>query len=244
MSQIRGTLIREGKAKILYETAPPSDNVIQFFKDDATAFNAEKRGQIVGKGAINAAISTWVFEHLESKGIPTHFVEHLSERELLTRKLEMIPVEIVVRNRAAGSLVRRLGISKGSELAPPLVEYFYKSDALGDPLIGETHILQFGWASAAELHQMRERALAVNAALVPWFESIGLDLIDFKLEFGRTREHTLVLADEFSPDGCRLWDRTTSEPMDKDRFRHDLGGVQEAYAEVYQRLLNRRGGKR
>lgn len=231
----RTTQIREGKAKILYATTS-NDYIIQYFKDDATAFNALKRGQIKNKGAINNAISSWIFQYLEKKGIHTHFIEKLSDREMLVKKVSIIPVEMVIRNRAAGSIVKRLGLAKAAPLSPPLIEYFYKSDGLGDPLIGESHISYFKWATLDELDRMNELTFQVNQILQGVFHEVGLELIDFKLEFGKDKSGDILLADEFTPDGCRLWDRKTQEPMDKDRFRRDLGGVDEAYAEVYKRL--------
>ncbi len=237
--------LREGKAKILYETSQPKDFLIQYFKDDATAFNALKKGTIKEKGVINNAISSWVFRFLEKQGIATHFVEKLSDREMVVKKVDIIPVEMVVRNKATGSIVKRLGIPKGQPFSPPLVEFFYKSDALGDPLIGESHIRYFKWATDAELAQMVKTTLEVNRHLQVVFNEVGLELIDFKLEFGRdvNRPGTVLLADEFTPDGSRLWDRKTGEPMDKDRFRQDLGGVEEAYQEVFKRLENYFKGK-
>ncbi len=237
MTQVKKlSQIREGKAKILFATDQPSDLIIQYFKDDATAFNALKKGQIKDKGILNNTVSGWVFRYLEKKGIPTHFVDQLSDREMLVRKVEIIPVEIVVRNRAAGSICKRLGVEKGMTFSSPLLEYFYKSDALGDPLIGETHIALFKWATPEELSEIGKFAFQVNSILQGVFNEIGLELIDFKLEFGRLADGKVVLADEFTPDGCRLWDRKTGEPMDKDRFRQDLGGVEEAYKEVFERL--------
>lgn len=235
----KGSLIREGKAKILYETQPSSDYIIQHFKDDATAFNALKKGSIKDKGSINNAITAWIFPYLEKQGIATHFVEKLSEREMLSRRVEIIPVEMVVRNRATGSIVKRLGLTKGEAFTPPLVEFFYKSDELGDPLIGESHILYFKWATREELAQMTKLTLDVNHHLQKVFREIGLELIDFKLEFGRDKvQNKIVLADEFTPDGSRLWDLKTGESMDKDRFRQDLGRVDETYREVYDRIKN------
>lgn len=228
--------LREGKAKILYLTNQPEDFLIQYFKDDATAFNALKRGTIQNKGVMNNAVSTWVFQYLEKKGIPTHFVNRLSDREMVIKRVEIIPVEIVIRNRAAGSICKRLGIEKGISFEPPLLEYFYKSDELGDPLIGETHIAFFKWARPGEMAKIGELAFSVNRLLRQVFDEVGLDLIDFKLEFGRDSSGRILLADEFTPDGSRLWDKKTGEPMDKDRFRQDLGGVEEAYQEVYRRL--------
>lgn len=232
----KGSLIREGKAKILYETEPKSARVIQFFKDDATAFNAQKRGTIQGKGAINNQVSCWVFQYLEKRGIPTHFIEKVSDREMLSHKVQIVPVEMVVRNRAAGGIVKRLGLKKGDKISPPLVEFFYKSDELGDPPIGETHIFHFKWATPQELNEMVRLSLEVNKYLTQVFHEIGLDLIDFKLEFGKDASGRLLLADEFTPDGSRLWDQKTGESMDKDRFRQDLGKVEESYQEVFERL--------
>ncbi|MBM4317147.1 MAG: phosphoribosylaminoimidazolesuccinocarboxamide synthase [Deltaproteobacteria bacterium] len=237
MTQTRQDQIREGKSKILFSTKDPNQ-IIQYFKDDATAFNALKKGTIKNKGLINNRISSSLFQYLERKGIQTHFIKQLSEREMLVKKLEIIPVEVVIRNRAAGSLCKRLAIEKGMSFDPALVEYFYKSDALGDPLISEGHILHFRWATAKELSLMVETSLKVNEVLRPVFKEIGLELIDFKLEFGRDAEGKVFLADEFTADGCRLWDLQTQEPMDKDRFRQDLGGVDEAYLEVSKRLQN------
>lgn len=237
MNVEKGEKLYEGKAKILFETDHPERHLIQHFKDDATAFNAQKRSTITGKGVVNNTVSTWIFRHLEKLGIPTHFVEKLSERDMLVRRVEIVPVEVVVRNRAAGSICKRLGIEKGKAFQSPLVEFFYKDDALGDPLVGESHILQFGWATAEELSEITQLSLAVNIALKNVFEAARLELIDFKLEFGRdARTGHILLADEFSPDGCRLWDHATGESKDKDRFRQDLGGVQEAYLEVQARL--------
>lgn len=229
--------LREGKSKILYQTEN-SNQIIQYFKDDATAFNALKKGTIKNKGQINNGVSSALFQFLERKGVPTHFLNQLSDREMLVKKLEIIPVEVVVRNRAAGSICKRLAIEKGKSFSPPLVEFFYKSDPLGDPLIAESHILQFNWATSNELSKMVEQSLKVNEILRKVFQDIKLELIDFKLEFGRDSQANLVLADEFTADGCRLWDLNTHESMDKDRFRQDLGGVDEAYFEVSKRLQN------
>ncbi len=237
MSPQRQQQIREGKSKILYSTDTPHQ-IIQFFKDDATAFNALKKGTIKNKGPINNKVSSALFQYLERNGISTHFISQLSEREMLVKKLEIIPVEVVVRNKAAGSICKRLAIEKGQPFHPALVEFFYKSDALGDPLISETHILHFKWANSKELSTMVEKSLQVNELLTAVFKDIGLELIDFKLEFGRDSQGQVVLADEFTADGCRLWDLKTQEPMDKDRFRQDLGNVDEAYFEVSQRLTH------
>jgi phosphoribosylaminoimidazole-succinocarboxamide synthase len=236
--------IREGKAKILFQTSDPN-LILQHFKDDATAFNAQKKGTIKEKGILNNAISSWIFAYLEKKGIPTHFVEHVSDREMLVRKVQIVPVEVVIRNRAAGSICKRLGIEKGKDFHPPLIEYFYKSDELGDPLIAETHIAYFNWATTEEMERIRSLAFHVNRELQHVFKEVGLELIDFKLEFGRdVSDGNLLLADEFTPDGSRLWDMKTGESMDKDRFRQDLGRVEESYLDVYGRLRTFFEGKR
>ncbi|MBI4405975.1 MAG: phosphoribosylaminoimidazolesuccinocarboxamide synthase [Deltaproteobacteria bacterium] len=229
------SLIREGKAKILFETNQ-KDFIIQYFKDDATAFNAQKKGSIKNKGAINNAISSWIFQTLGKSGISTHFVEKLSEREMLVRRVQIIPVETVIRNKAAGSIVKRFNLKKGEPLSPELIEYFYKSDELGDPLICLNHIFHFNWASPEEIGEMVKISLQVNGLLRKVFEAVGLDLVDFKLEFGKDAQGNVILADEFTPDGSRLWDLKTGESMDKDRFRQDLGRVDETYEEVYERL--------
>lgn len=227
--------IREGKSKVLYST-DTQEYIVQYFKDDATAFNGLKKDKIRDKGIINNKVSSLIFKHLEKHGVKTHFVNHQSEREMLVKKVEIIPVEVVVRNRATGSIVKRLGIEKGKPFVPPLVEFFYKDDALGDPLIGEGHVLYFKWATKMELDGMVEQTLKVNKLLQDVFNEIGLELIDFKLEFGRDAQGNVLLADEFTADGCRLWDKQTGEPMDKDRFRQDLGNVDGVYLEVSQRL--------
>ncbi|NBT57763.1 phosphoribosylaminoimidazolesuccinocarboxamide synthase [bacterium] len=225
----------DGKSKTIFETNQ-SELVIQFFKDDATAFNAQKKGTIRNKGRINNQTSSQIFEFLAKNQIASHFVKKLSDREMLVKKLAIIPVEIVVRNRAAGSICKRLGLEKGRPFSPPLVETFLKNDSLGDPLITEEHIQYFKWATLSELSQIRACALKVNQLLKPVFDSIGLELVDFKLEFGRTPKGDLLLADEVTLDGCRLWDKENGESMDKDRFRNDLGRVDEAYQEVSERL--------
>jgi len=243
MTQVsRAGMLREGKAKILYETSDPAC-LIQYFKDDATAFNAQKKGTIAKKGVMNNAISSWIFEYLGRNGVPTHFLGKLSEREMLVKRVTIIPVEVVVRNRAAGSITKRLGIPKGRVFQPELVEYFFKSDELGDPPIGEGHIFYFKWATPEELQEMVRLSLKVNSLLKAVFAEAELDLVDFKLEFGKNGQGRVVLADEFTPDGCRLWKTGTQESMDKDRFRQDLGGVEEAYQEVCRRLESKLGGK-
>lgn len=231
----RGAKRHEGKAKIVYETNDPHKLLI-YYKDDATAFNGAKKSTLRDKGIVNNTISHWIFRYLEKHGIATHQLEKISDRETVVQRVEIIPIEVVLRNKATGSITKRLGIEKGTVFNPPLIEYFYKSDELGDPLIGETHILHFKWATLEELNYLRAEALKVNALLKEVFDSIGLELIDYKLEFGKTNGGKILLADEFTPDGCRLWDKKTGEPMDKDRFRLDLGGVEEAYGEVRNRL--------
>jgi phosphoribosylaminoimidazole-succinocarboxamide synthase len=229
----RGKLY-EGKAKILYETDDP-DLVIQYFKDEATAFDAQKRGIIVQKGVYNNRISSVLFAYLKGQGVRTHFVRQLSDREMLVKRLEIIKVEVVVRNLSAGSLAKRLGLEEGRPLPEPLCEFFYKSDALGDPMINEDHIRLLDLATPQEVRAVRKRALHINTFLREFLDARDLILVDFKLEFGRHRGQ-LLLGDEITPDGCRLWDKRTREKMDKDRFRWDLGRVEEAYQEVYRRI--------
>jgi phosphoribosylaminoimidazole-succinocarboxamide synthase len=230
--------IYEGKAKILFE-GPEPGTIVQYFKDDATAFNAQKKGVITGKGVINNRISEFLMSRLNEVGIPTHFVRRLNMREQLVKAVEIIPVEVVVRNIAAGSISKRLGIAEGTPLPRSIVEYFYKADELNDPMVGEEHITAFGWAAAQDLDEMMSLALRVNDFLTGLFLGVGLKLVDFKLEFGRLwedEEMHIVVADEISPDSCRLWDVKTNEKLDKDRFRRDMGGVEEAYQEVARRL--------
>ncbi len=230
--------IYEGKAKILYE-GPEPGTLIQYFKDDATAFNAEKRAVLQGKGVLNNRISEFIFARLGEIGVPTHFIKRLNMREQLVHALEIVPLEVVVRNIAAGSISKRLGIEEGTPLPRPIVEFYYKDDALGDPMVAEEHIVAFGWAFEQEIDDMTHMALRVNDFMNGLFAAIGIRLVDFKLEFGRQYhdDHThLLLADEISPDSCRLWDMKTGEKLDKDRFRRDLGGEIEAYQEVARRL--------
>ncbi len=230
--------IYEGKAKILYE-GPEPGTLVQHFKDDATAFNAEKHEVIEGKGVLNHRISEHIFQRLEDIGVPTHFIKSLNMREQLVREVEIIPLEVVVRNIAAGSLVKRLGLDEGARLPRPLVEFYYKDDALGDPLVGDDHIAVFGWASAQEIDEIVALALRINDHMSGMFQAVNIRLVDFKLEFGRVWEgdtQRIVLADEISPDSCRLWDVRSGEKLDKDRFRQDLGGMVEAYQEVAHRL--------
>ena len=230
--------IYEGKAKILYE-GPEPGTLIQYFKDDATAFNAQKKGTISGKGVLNNRISEHIFTLLGTIGVPTHFIRRLNMREQLIRQVEIIPIEVVVRNVAAGTLSKRLGIEEDTQLLRNIVEYYYKDDALGDPLISEEHIACFGWASQDEMHDITDMAIRVNDFMCGLFAGIGIRLVDFKLEFGRIWDNDyarVILADEISPDGCRLWDMASGEKLDKDRFRRDLGGEVEAYQEVARRL--------
>jgi len=235
---MRRRRIHEGKAKVLFE-GPQPGTLVQYFKDDATAFNNQKKGTIAGKGVLNNAISEYLMLRLGEIGIPTHFVRRLNMREQLIREVEIIPIEVVVRNVAAGTISKRLGIEEGTALPRPIVEFYYKKDELGDPMVSEEHITAFGWASSLDLDDMVPMALRVNDFLSGLFLGVGLRLVDFKLEFGRLYEDDemrIVLADEISPDSCRLWDIKTNEKMDKDRFRRDLGKVEEAYQEVARRL--------
>jgi phosphoribosylaminoimidazole-succinocarboxamide synthase len=230
--------IYEGKAKVLFE-GPEPGTLVQYFKDDATAFNNQKRGTITGKGVLNNRISEYLMTRLNEAGIPTHFVRRLNMREQLVREVEIIPLEVVVRNVAAGSLSKRFGLAEGTPLPRSIVEYYYKSDELGDPMVSEEHITAFGWATPQDLDDIMALSLRVNDFLSGLFLGVGVRLVDFKLEFGRLyegEEMRIVLADEISPDNCRLWDIKTNEKLDKDRFRRDLGGVEEAYQEVARRL--------
>ncbi len=229
----------DGKAKTIFE-GPEPGTVIQYFKDDATAFNAVKHAVIAGKGVLNNRISSHIMSKLEAIGVPTHFIKQINMREQLVREVEIVPIELVIRNVAAGSICKRLGIKEGTIFPQPIIEYFYKKDELGDPMISESHIVNFGWADPYELEEMVGLAYRVNDYLNGLFEGIGLRLIDFKLEFGRLwGEHGdlyIILADEISPDNCRLWDSKTGEKMDKDRFRQDLGDLVEGYQEIAKRL--------
>lgn len=227
-------LLYQGKAKSAYLTDDPDLLVLQF-RDDTSAFDGEIIEQLSEKGAINNQFNAFIMTRLAEAGIPTHFVERLSATDALVKRLDMIPVECVVRNKAAGSLVRRLGVEEGLEFDPPLFELFLKNDALHDPMITEHHVEAFGWATRDEMARMHELTLQTNTVLKAMFDEAGLQLVDFKLEFGRFHGE-IVLGDEFSPDGCRLWDKATGEKKDKDRFRQKLGGVLEAYREVAERL--------
>jgi phosphoribosylaminoimidazole-succinocarboxamide synthase len=234
----RGKQIYEGKAKILYE-GPEPGTLIQHFKDDATAFNNKKHAVLEGKGVINNRISEFIMSGLERVGVPTHFIRRINMREQLIRHVEIIPLEVVVRNVAAGSIAKRLGLEEGDALPRSVVEFYYKDDKLGDPMVSEDHITAWNWASPQEIDDMMAYALRVNDYLSGLFAGAGIRLVDFKLEFGRQYEGEmvrLVIADEISPDSCRLWDADTGECMDKDRFRKDMGGVVEGYREVARRL--------
>jgi phosphoribosylaminoimidazole-succinocarboxamide synthase len=227
-------LLYEGKAKRVYESDQPGQVVMEF-KDDATAFNGEKRGQIVDKGIINRALTVRLYRHLESAHVPTHLVGEIDERRLIVRKLDMIPLEVVVRNRVAGSLCKRIGLAEGTELTTPIVEFYFKNDSLGDPLLNEDHIRALGLCNEGTVAELRHLALRINGVLQAFLLERDLLLVDFKLEFGRAGDH-LYLGDEISPDTCRLWDRTSLQKLDKDRFRQDLGDVEAAYQEVWKRV--------
>ena len=230
--------IYEGKAKVLFE-GPEPGTLVQHFKDAATAFNNKKQGVITGKGVINNRISEYLMVRLGEIGVPTHFVRRLNMREQLVREVEIVPIEVVVRNIVAGSLAKRFGMKEGTPLPRSIVEYFYKSDELDDPMITEEHITAFGWATPQDLDEIMSLALRVNDFMSGLFLGVGIRLVDFKLEFGRLWENDqmrIILADEISPDSCRLWDIKTDEKMDKDRFRRDMGNVEDAYQEVARRL--------
>jgi phosphoribosylaminoimidazole-succinocarboxamide synthase len=230
--------VYEGKAKVLYE-GPEPGTLIQHFKDDATAFNAQKHALIDGKGVLNNRISEYIFVKLGEIGVPTHFVRRINMREQLIREVEIIPLEVVIRNVAAGSLATRLGLEEGAALPRSIIEFYYKNDKLNDPMVSEEHITAFGWANPQEIDEVMSLALRINDFLVGLFLGVGIRLVDFKVEFGRLWEQDtmrIILADEISPDCCRLWDITTNDKLDKDRFRRDLGGVLEAYQEVARRL--------
>jgi phosphoribosylaminoimidazole-succinocarboxamide synthase len=229
-----GELLYEGKAKKIFSTANP-DQVVQYFKDDATAYNAQKRGTILEKGIINNKVSERLFQLLERNGIRTHFVERLNDREMLTKRVRIVPVEVVVRNIVAGSLVKRLGLKEGSRIDPAVVEFYYKDDALGDPLVNDDHLRLMNVATPGVLRELRDMGHAVNKVLKPFFAERKIQLVDFKLEFG-VFHNKLIVADEISPDTCRLWDMTTGESMDKDRFRKDMEKIEEAYQEVWRRV--------
>lgn len=226
----------EGKAKKVFATNDP-DLVIVSYKDDATAFNGVKRGTIVGKGVVNNRMSNYLMEKLEKEGIPTHYVQELSERETLVKKVKIVPLEVIVRNIAAGSLAKRLGLEEGVVMKKTVLEYCYKCDELNDPMVNDYHILAMEYCTKEELDKIASMSFKINDFLKKYFASINIDLVDFKLEFGKTKDGEIVLADEISPDTCRFWDATTHEKLDKDRFRRDMGGVEDAYKEMMKRVL-------
>lgn len=225
----------EGKAKKVWAT-DDENIVIVDYKDDATAFNGIKKGTIAGKGVVNNKMSNYLMQLLEKHGVPTHFVKELSDRETAVKKVTIVPLEVIIRNRAAGSICKKLGLEEGMDFVCPSIEFSYKDDELGDPLINGYHAVSCGFATREEVERIKELAFKVNDVLKEYFASIGVELIDFKLEFGKTADGTIVLADEISPDTCRFWDIKTHEKLDKDRFRRDLGGVEEAYEEMMKRV--------
>ncbi len=226
----------EGKAKKVYATNDPN-LVIVDYKDDATAFNGEKKGTISGKGAINNRMTNYMFKMLEKEGVPTHLVEEISNRETIVKKVSIVPLEVIIRNVAAGSFSKRMGVEEGTKLLTPILEFSYKNDDLGDPFINDYYALALGLATREEIDTIAKYAFKVNEFMVNFFKNLNIDLIDFKIEFGRTSDGTIILADEISPDTCRFWDSTTHEKLDKDRFRRDMGGVEEAYQEIMKRLM-------
>ena len=229
--------IYEGKAKKVYKTDDPELYIVDY-KDDATAFNGLKKGTIAGKGIINNQMSNRLMQMIEQKGVPTHFVKELSERETLVKKVSIVPLEVIVRNIAAGSFSKRYGVDEGMVFDEPVIEFSYKNDALGDPLLNTDHALALKVATRTEIDTIKTYALQVNSILKAFWAECGVTLVDFKLEFGKTSDGSIILADEISPDTCRLWDSATGEKLDKDRFRRDLGGVEEAYAEIMKRLVD------
>ncbi len=226
----------EGKAKKVYATNDP-DLVIVDYKDDATAFNGEKKGTIAGKGVINNKMTNFMFKMLEKEGVPTHLVEEISDRETIVKKVSIVPLEVIIRNVAAGSFSKRMGVEEGKQLLCPILEFSYKNDDLGDPFINDYYALALGIATKEDLDTISKYAFKVNEFMVKFFKGLNIDLIDFKIEFGKTSDGTIILADEISPDTCRFWDSTTHEKLDKDRFRRDMGGVEEAYQEIMKRLM-------
>ena len=229
----------EGKAKILYKTSD-TNLLVQYFKDDASAFDGKKKGTIVDKGVMNNHMSSRIFQYLEGEGIKTHFVKNLNDREMLVKKLDIIPIEVVLRNVAAGSLCKRLGIEAGLILKKPILEFFYKNDELGDPMINECHVDVFDWATKQEVEILKSEGVRINNLMIKFFEERHIRLVDFKLEFGR-HNGEVILGDEISPDGCRLWQSETGEKMDKDRFRFSMGSVEEKYREVYNLVCSNKG---
>ncbi len=229
-------MLYEGKAKRVYAT-DSADIVLVSYKDDATAFNGLKKGTIEGKGAINNKVTNFMMQMLEKKGVPTHFVEELSDRDTLVKKVSIVPLEVIIRNISAGSFAKRYGVEEGIVFAQPTIEFSYKNDALGDPLINSYHALALGIATKEDIATITEMAFKVNEVMKDFFKAINIDLVDFKLEFGKTSDGKIVLADEISPDTCRFWDSTTHEKLDKDRFRRDLGNVEGAYQEMMHRIF-------
>ena len=225
----------EGKAKKVFATDDP-EKVVVSYKDDATAFNGEKKGTIAGKGVINNKMTNHLMQRLEQAGVPTHYVEQLSDTDTVVKKVSIVPLEVIIRNISAGSFAKRYGVEEGIVFDAPTVEFSYKNDDLGDPLLNDTHALALKLATKEEIQQIKDYAFRVNELLKGFMKEIGIELVDFKLEFGRLSDGTIVLADEISPDTCRLWDEKTHEKLDKDRFRRDLGGVEDAYQEVMRRL--------
>ncbi len=233
----KGEMLYEGKAKQVYATDNP-DEVIVMYKDDTTAFNNQKKGQVDKKGHLNNEISTLIFKHLNDEGIPTHFIEKLNDREQRVRKVNIIPIEVIVRNYVAGSMAQRLGIEEGTKSPVTIFDICYKKDELGDPLINDHHAVCLGAATYEDLDEMYEMADTINDKLTALFDKMNIILVDFKIELGKTANGQIILADEISPDTCRLWDKDTMKKLDKDRFRRDLGEVTEAYEEIYNRLKN------
>ncbi|MFD1864535.1 phosphoribosylaminoimidazolesuccinocarboxamide synthase [Planococcus chinensis] len=231
----KGQLLYEGKAKRLYATDEQGILWVEY-KDSATAFNGEKKADIAGKGTLNNKITSLLFEKLKEAGIESHFVKQLSDQEQLVREVSIIPIEVVVRNIVAGSMAKRLGIEEGTQLERPVVEFYYKDDVLGDPIITEDHIQLLGLAAPQEVQELREKALKVNEVLIGFFKEVGVDLVDFKIEFGRDKDGSILLADEISPDTCRLWDSETKQKLDKDVFRRDLGNLTDAYGLILAKL--------
>lgn len=228
----------EGKAKKVFATDDPN-LVIVSYKDDATAFNGEKKGTIAGKGAINNVMSNHMFQLLEQQGVPTHFVEQLSDRETVVKKVSIVPLEVIVRNISAGSFAKRYGVEEGIVFAEPTFELSYKNDDLGDPLLNDYHAIALKLATREEIELIKSMTFKINEVMKQYFDTLGVTLVDFKLEFGKTADGKIVLADEISPDTCRLWDKATGEKLDKDRFRRDLGGVEEAYQEIMKRVMSK-----
>lgn len=231
-------MLYEGKAKKVYATDNPEVLLVDY-KDDATAFNGLKKGTISGKGAINNRVTNFMMQLLEKEGVPTHFVEELSDRETLVKKVSIVPLEVIIRNISAGSFAKRYGVEEGIVFAEPTIEFSYKNDDLGDPLINEYHALALGVATREEIDTIKNMAFKVNSVMKEFFKKLNVDLVDFKLEFGKVSDGSIVLADEISPDTCRFWDSTTHEKLDKDRFRRDLGNVEDAYVEMMNRILGK-----